>query len=373
MLSTTQKQWLALWLIPKLGPVKILKLVSQFGSINAVLTASRQQLEPLPFITAETKNAILEALSSPLLAKEEELIEKEQVTLICFDDDNYPALLKNIASPPVVLYQKGNSINLAEYLTLAFIGARKASYIAKTTCRETIIKLARIHSKTVIVSGLAYGIDSIAHQAALEAKLPTIAVLGNGLCFVYPEQHTNLARQIIEQGGAVISEFPMLQSPIPSNFPLRNRIISGISQGVVVVEAGEKSGSRITSNFALEQGKEVFAFPGAPNSHFTRGSNRLIQKGNAKLVLDPEDILEEYTFLQTQMQTPATATAATKETLLPIEKDILSMLEATPTQIDTIVANLNKPYQEIMQALTVLELKGYIQALAGQNYTLTHL
>ena len=214
-------------------------------------------------------------------------IEKNNVTIVTFFDESYPPLLKEIACPPPVLYVKGNPAVLSEF-SLAIVGSRTATSYGMNMACEFARKLSALG--IVIVSGLARGIDTAAHTGALANK--TIAVLGSGLLDVYPKENRKLV-QMIAKDGAVVSEFPLNTAPLKDNFPRRNRIVSGLSKGILVVEAAAKSGALITANCALEQNREVFALPGKPDDFFSEGANILIQNG-AKLVQNIDDILMEF-------------------------------------------------------------------------------
>ncbi len=217
-------------------------------------------------------------------------MNKNDISILFIEDENYPRILREIYNPPLCLYIKGNKSILNE-ISLAIIGCRDASEYGKNVAEEFAFNISK--TKINIVSGLARGIDSFAHLGAIKAKEKTIAVLGNGLDTVYPKENIKLAEEILNCGGTIISEFPLGTPPEKRNFPARNRIISGISKGVLVVEAKERSGTMITVDFALEQGRDVFAVPGNIDLINSFGTNRIIKEG-AKLITTWEEIVEEY-------------------------------------------------------------------------------
>ena len=272
-----------------------------------------------------------------------------------------------------MIYHRG-TLNLNDGLPLAFVGSRKASFAGKNQTKRIIHELSQAHKDIRVVSGLALGIDTAAHEGALEAGLATIAVLAGGLSSLYPTQNWGLADDILNSGGMLLTEFPMLTSPLPAHFPLRNRIISGLSHGVVVAEAGERSGTSITANYALDQGRELFAFPGPMDSKFHVGVNRLIQRGSAKLTLCAKDILEEIhpdtSFEKTHDKDPKAAVEAEDKwaQLEPREKMVMTTLEEGGLTADALAQKLGSPIHELLAILTTLEMQGLIYQQAGAKY-----
>ncbi|KJS87530.1 MAG: hypothetical protein JM58_04120 [Peptococcaceae bacterium BICA1-8] len=286
-------------------------------------------------------------------------LNKHNVKIIGLYDSNYPKRLKNIFDPPPLLYVRGNftETNLA----IAVVGARKASAYGK----KTALKLTGDLSKNgiQIISGLARGIDACSHQAALEGTGGTIAVLGSGVDIVYPRENLRLFNEIIiSEKSAVISEFPLGTEPMKHYFPMRNRIISGLADGILVIEAREKSGSLITAELGLEQGKDVFAVPGPIDSALYKGSHRLIKDG-AKLIDDVEDIFEEFGQLSLFKGEPINIT-----NLDSAEKIILAVLTSEPSTIEQIIINSKLPTKEVLRLLSLLEIKGYIKQVIGRKY-----
>lgn len=367
-LSDSTIALIALWLIPGLGPVRIKKLLKRFSSVETIFDASSLQLSEALELDKSITSLIPRALEADRLKRELALIERHQIEIIDFTTDKYPGLLKEIYSAPPILYKKG-VIDLGQGFPLGFVGSRKASYAGKNSCQKLIKELSVQQSNTVVVSGLAIGIDSVAHNAALDNNLKTIAVLANGLSTVYPVRNEKLAEKIC-LNGALVTEFPMTVKPTPSNFPLRNRIISGLSKGVVVVEAGERSGASITAGYTLEQNRELFALPGLADSKFHKGSNRLIQKGQAKLIMTAKDILEEFGPFNFQLSNddvinnlPTSVSDLNEE-----EQKVLEILEYGPVQKDTIAGMTGIPIKNLLPVLTNLELKGLIISKPGAVY-----
>ncbi|MCP4751544.1 MAG: DNA-protecting protein DprA [Proteobacteria bacterium] len=359
---------LALWLMPGLGPRRIGSLLEHFENVENIFQASPKNLADVLGVNSKFTGSIPKALDSDAFHEEVRLVEKYGLEVLDLTHEEYPHLLRETYHAPPVLFKKG-SFNLNLGVPLAFVGSRKSSFAGKNICQKLIRRLAEIRSDTVIVSGLAIGIDSAAHKAALDCGLKTVSVLAGGLSSIYPAQNRKLSEKIAEN-GALITEFPVKTKPVAVNFPLRNRIISGISKGVVVVEAGERSGASITAGYALEQNRELFALPGPADSRFYRGTNRLIQKGQAKLVMEAEDILEEiltepfdYKKGDVSNKIKETTTDLTME-----EKGILKLLEEGSAHQDALANGLNVPVHKLIATLTMLELKGLIVGKSGSVY-----
>ncbi|MCP4298239.1 MAG: DNA-protecting protein DprA [Proteobacteria bacterium] len=363
------KTLLALWLVPGIGPKKIQTLCEHFSNIELIKRAKVKELSQLEGINQTIAEEIVRAFDSKGLKRELELIEKSDVKLLGLTDPLYSQSLREIANPPPVLYIKGE-IDLNKGIPIAFVGSRKASYTGKSFCKQIIKELARQLPDTVVVSGLALGIDSVAHQAALENNLKTIAVLGSGLNQIYPSQNKKLSQEIIHQ-GALVSEFPLLTKPNAGNFPLRNRIVSGLSKGVLVVEAGEKSGALITAAYTLEQNRELFAMPGLPDSKFYLGNNRLIQKGHAKLILEAGDIVEEIlTYQQLDIFNTSKKNIENVESVEidESEKKIITLLREGEFSKELLSQRLDISLPKLLAALTTLEMKEIILSKPGAIY-----
>lgn len=376
-LETSTLQWLALALTPGLGPTRARRLTERFGSIRAVFAATLTELEA----------AGLQAVSAQALGtgRSLELAQDELVRavaggahVVSLEDPAYPSRLKEIYDPPIVLYVRGSVDALAQP-GIAVVGTRHPTPYGIGMAERLGCDLAA--RGLMIFSGLARGVDAAAHRGAVNAKGKTVAVFGTGVDVVYPKEHTRLVDQILSLGGAVISEFPLSTFAAPQNFPIRNRIISGISAGVLVVEAAEYSGTRITSRCALEQNREVFAVPGNVTNKNAWGPNTLIKQG-AKLVATWEDIWEELPAdvrltleppqpLESSRQETASLFADEESRLGPHERKILALLKADEaTQIDEIVEQLEPQLSssEIFAALFELELAGKVRQLPGKNF-----
>ncbi|MBU2511816.1 DNA-processing protein DprA [bacterium] len=359
---------LALWLIPGLGPRRIQKLYDCFSRVESIFNASISRLSEAAGVDNKIASLIPQALDSDSLKKELTLIGEHQVEVLDFTQSHYPKLLKEIYNAPPVLYKKGNA-DLNYGFPIAFVGSRKASFAGKNICQKLIKEISVLKPETIIVSGLALGIDSVAHNTAMDCGLKTIGVLANGLSSIYPVRNKSIADRLCEN-GALITEFPMTTQPTATNFPLRNRIISGLSRGVVVVEAGERSGATITAGYALEQNRELFALPGPADSRFYVGTNRLIQKGQAKLVMVARDILEEFGPVNLQLSGEDLIKNHTDTTKVLSEDElkVLSILDQGRVQKDVIVNMSGIPIQNLLPVLTNLELKGLIVCKPGTIY-----
>lgn len=296
-------------------------------------------------------------------------LQKENVDLIDFEDPRYPALLKQIPDAPFCFYLKGKLP--ADSYTFAIVGTRQATPYGKQAAEFFASSLARLG--ITIVSGLALGIDAEAHKGALAANGKTVAVLGTGLdkSSIYPPQNKQLAKEIVESGGALISEYPLGSQAEQYHFPERNRIISGLSLGVLVIEAPEKSGALITANLALEQGREVFAVPGSIFQKNSFGSNELIKKG-AKLTSNINDILEELNLKIDVINPEIGESGASEINISNEEKQILNILETEPQDLDKIIQKSKMRPQDVISTITLLEIKGLIKNLGGNNYIRKH-
>lgn len=358
---------LALSLIPEVGPNLLLHLMASFGSAQAALVASFEQLLLVPGIGAVTASAIHAFPWQKALEEELRLIERERVSLLVWGDPAYPEPLKHIPSPPPVLYLKG-SLQERDQAAVAIVGSRRLTPYGRAVAEQIASDLAS--RGLTIVSGLARGIDSAAHRGALAVEGRTLAVLGSGLGRMYPPEHRGLAERIAAS-GAVLSEFPIATPPHAGNFPRRNRLISGLSLGVMVVEAGLESGALITAGYALEQGREVFAVPGPITAPMSRGCHRLIKQG-AKLVETWEDVWEE---LKLRLNPPSLEIShskleTSKKAELPVgeEERLYRLLEAGPLQIDELIAQSGLPPSRIAPLLLSLTMKGLLEERPGKVF-----
>jgi DNA processing protein len=355
--------WLALNLIPEVGAASFHRLVKWLGSAEAVLTASTEALEQVTGVSREAARAVAGFPWREALDRELRVMETRGLDLLRFGDEGYPEPLATIYLPPPVIYVRG-MIQPQDRVSIAIVGSRKATSYGIAMAERISGELAL--RGVTIVSGMARGIDAAAHRGALEAGGRTIAVLGCGLGVTYPPEHGELSDQI-GANGAVLSEFPVFAPPKPDHFPRRNRIISGLALGVVVVEAGTESGALITANFALEQGREVFAIPGQVTARSSRGCHQLIKAG-AKLTEGWEDIWEE---IEPQVGPPSQVGTRAAAASPPLEQEevlIVDALEAGPLQIDDLIGRTRLPAGQMASLLLSLLLKGVIEELPGKSF-----
>ncbi|MFH1661560.1 MAG: DNA-processing protein DprA [Candidatus Falkowbacteria bacterium] len=357
------KYLVALTNFPKFGPVRITKIKKIFPDLGNAFNASYNEL-----IKTGIEGKIIEEFISERVKidpdKIMEELDKENIKILTIEDKNYPKLLSEIYCPPPLLYYKGSVDYLNEFC-LAVVGSRKYTAYGRQITEQIVKNLAQ--NNLTIISGLALGVDSIAHNSALEVNGKTVAVLGTGIDrkSIYPYSNTYLADKIIDSGGAIISEFPIKTPPLRFNFPQRNRIIAGLSLGTLVVEATEKSGALITSNYALEQNREVFAVPGNIYSPVSIGPNNLIKSG-AKPVTNAEDIIEALDLNQ------ITDYIENKKIIpdSPEEEKILAHINHEPIHINDIARILNLNITIINSALAIMEMKGMIKNLGNMQYVL---
>jgi DNA processing protein len=368
-------EWLAISLTPGLGPTRARRLVEYLGSVEAVFRATLTELEAtgIPAVSAQSLGT---GRSQELAHDELAHATVAGVKVLGLDDPAYPAQLKQIYDPPLVLYIQGNVEALSQP-GVAVVGTRHPTPYGTGMAERLACDLAG--RGLVIFSGLARGVDSAAHRGAIAAKGKTVAVFGTGADVVYPKENRKLVEQLLSLGGAAISEFSMGTSPTPQNFPIRNRIISGISIGVLVIEAAEYSGTRITSRCALEQNREVFAVPGNVTNKNSWGPNTLIKQG-AKLVATWEDIWEELPVEvrltlepkeADESQPGQTASLFEDDKLGPHERKILAVLKPDEaTQLDEVIERLEPDLSssEIFAAMFELELAGRVKQLPGKNF-----
>jgi DNA processing protein len=356
--------WLALGLVPGVGSILIKRLLDRFKTPEAVFRAPIKELLKIEGLGAKVAGEIQRGPLEEGVRREFSLLEEVGGKVITLKDDDYPKRLKDIYDPPALLYMRGE-LRSEDELAIAIVGSRKTSPYGRWFTEKIGQELA-LHGITV-VSGMARGIDSVAHKGALQGGGRTIAVLGCGVDVIYPSENRNLFYQIIER-GAVLSEFPMGSPPEGGHFPRRNRIISGLSLGAVIVQASAKSGSLITAGYALEQGREVFAVPGNVGAEGSRGTNRLIKEG-AKLVDSTEDILEEILpqWKRGKETTPPAGTPVPD--LSGEEKALYTLLGETPLHIDAIIRETQLDPGKVSSLLLNLELKGLIDQWPGKCFS----
>jgi DNA processing protein len=353
------RYWLGFNRVKGVGPARLQALLDHAGSIERAWAAPEPQL----YAAGLDKRAVasmLEARRKMDLDAYVAEVEACDCEVMTWDSPDYPSLLRQIAAPPPVLYVRGRFEPVDQW-AMAVVGTRRLSAYGRIITQQLVTSL--VMNGVTVVSGLARGIDAIAHRVAVEQGGRTLAVLGSGVDHIYPPEHQPLAEQIIAGQGAIISEYPLGTPPDSKNFPGRNRLISGLALGVLVVEAGERSGALITARFALDQDREVFAIPGNINSPVSRGTNRLIQQG-AKLVADVEDILTELNLRQIVEQVVA-------QTILPEtaeEAALVAQLSGQPVHIDELIRATGLPSGVVSSTLTMMELKGMVQQTGGMNY-----
>jgi len=372
----TELYWLALHLVPGLGARNALKLIRTFGDPQQAFHASLTELQSLGLREAVAQ-AIHAGISFEDAANEQRKAEAAGAEIIPFQDPRYPQRLKEIYDPPVVLYARGDT-ELLEAPSVAVVGSRRPTPYGAGAAQKLSRELSNLG--VAVISGMARGVDTAAHRGALEGRTGTIAVLGCGADVVYPKENGKLAEQIIER-GVIVSEFPLGTTAFPQNFPIRNRVISGLSLGVMVVEGAQYSGSLITARLALDQGREVFAVPGNIVSKLSWGPNLLIKQG-ATLVQEANDVIEQLPLpvrreLRLAEQEAARAEPARPaqssiwdKAVSPLGKQLLALLrEDASLHIDEIVRDLaERSPAEILSALSELELYGAIKQLPGKHF-----
>ncbi len=354
------KYWVGFSLIPGIGRVRLTQLENYFTNLEDAWKATPAELKRSGLDSGSIR-AITSWRPKISLEAEMEKLDRYGVKVLTCHDPDYPSRLKEIYGYPPLLYVRGSLLPEDEWC-LAVVGTRRATVYGRQVTEEIVADLAR--SKITIVSGLAKGIDSVAHHSALEAGGRTIAVFGCGLDIVYPGENAELARRVMQQ-GALVSEYPLGTRPKADNFPRRNRIMSGLSLGVLVVEAGKASGAMITAHLALEQNREVFAIPGSILSPASRGTNHLIQEG-AKLVRDYTDILEELNLTAVAQQVEMKELMPTSDT----ESLLLKQLGAEPTHIDEVCRSSGLSISTVSSTLAMMELKGLVKQVGAMNYAL---
>ncbi|MDQ7026609.1 MAG: DNA-processing protein DprA [Anaerolineae bacterium] len=354
------KYWLGFSLVQHIGSVRMLHLYKHFKSLAKAWHATENDLRDAG-LAAQPLTALLQSRSHLDLDAEMQKVESVGAQLLTLADDAYPMNLRVIPDVPPVLYLKGDLFP-TDKLALAIVGTRRATRYGRDAAHRMSHWLAK--NDVTIVSGLAQGIDAAAHQGALDANGRTIAVLGCGIDRVYPNEHKQLAQNII-QSGALVSEFPIGMPPTGQNFPRRNRIISGLALGVMIAEAPERSGALITAEMALEQGRDVFAIPANIFNPMGTGGNKLIQEG-AKLVMRARDILDELSIQYTVHESREKA-----QTIVPesdIEAVLLDLLESDPIHVDDIIRETGLATQDVTATLVILELKGLAQSVGHMQY-----
>jgi DNA processing protein len=356
-LSNENAFWLAFSYVRGVGAVRFRKLLNFFGELSAAWQADRSQLISAG-LTDKAADLVFETRKTLKPETLEDDLTRKGIKYLTWNSPDYPRYLMEIAQPPPVLYYTGKILP-EDDLAIAIVGTRNVTKYGKQIAHDTAAYLAG--SGITVVSGLARGVDGIAHQAAIDAGGRTFAVLGSGVDVVYPPEHRKLAHDIIHQ-GALISDYPPGTKPDGINFPPRNRIISGLSRGTVVIEAGERSGALITAKFALDQGRDIFAVPGSVLSQMSKGTNQLIAEG-ATPMTSPVIITDTLNLARTGNEH-----ISEQIEISTTEKNILSVLGDSSIHIDEICARTSLTIEKLTAELTMMELKGLVQRENGMEY-----
>lgn len=353
----------ALSLLPGIGPARFQKLLARFKDPERAWHVSERELLSLG-VDAKTLPALLERRRTLNLDREIDRLEALEVTVLTMDDPIYPMQLAEIYNAPPILYVKGE-ITRQDEQAVGVVGTRSPTVYGKELAARIVPQL--VSAGLTVVSGFARGIDSIAHNAALDAGGRTIAVLGCGIDVIYPAENRRLFHRIVEH-GAVVTDYPLGTKPDAFNFPARNRIVSGLTLGTLVVEAQHGSGALITADYALEQNREVFAFPGRATDRGSSGCNRLIREGRAKLVTSAEDILEELDLTVAVQQLAIKAVLPANDE----EGKLLALLSHEPVHVDELVRRTALPAPSVASTLMMLELKGAVRQVGSMAFVLAH-
>jgi DNA processing protein len=356
----SKKYWVGFNQVKGIGAVRLRALLDYFGNLEVAWYAPADALIAAGLSQRIVEN-VLSTRSGSMLDETWALIEQKQIQVLTWDDAGYPRRLKEIDQPPPVLYVRGAIADQDEW-AVAIVGTRRVTGYGRQVTQEIAAFLAQ--NGITVVSGLARGVDAVAHETSLRAGGRTIAVLGNGVDRVYPPEHVNLAKNILGQ-GAVVSDYAPGTPPDSANFPPRNRIISGLCMATVVVEAGDTSGALITANFAANQGRDVFAVPGNITAPQSKGTNRLIRDG-AQPLLRPEDILEALQLEQIPQKQSTRRLIPADE----LEQRLLSILADEALHVDEICVRSSLPVDKVSAALTMMELKGMVRHVGGMSYSM---
>lgn len=357
--SNEIKYWVGFTKTPGIGKARLTALKEHFGVLADAWKAPKSELVKAG-LDDKTAENVINFRRDFSLDNELKLLDKYKIRVLTIESAEYPALLKEIDDCPAILYVRGNLRDVDE-TCVAVVGTRRVTGYGRQITEDLVADLAA--NNITIVSGLAKGIDTVAHRSALDSNGRTIAVFASGLDIVYPPENLKLARDIIEH-GALVSEYALGTKPKAENFPRRNRILSGLSKGVLVVESGESGGALITAAFALEHNREVFAVPGSVFSAMSKGPNKLIQQG-AKLVRNCEDILDELNLAETTRQLPMCNLTSLDEE----EAVILKCITGEPAHIDEICRHTGLVASTVVSKLAIMELNGVVRQLGGMSYS----
>ncbi len=353
-----KRYWIGFNLIKGIGAVRMQALIQHFGDLELAWKASPVDLAEAG-LGRKVIERIIQAREEVDLRKLWEKIESQGIKILTWQDESYPGRLKEIDQPPPVLYIRGEYLP-DDLFAVAIVGTRRVTAYGRQITEEISSFLAA--NGITVISGLARGVDAIAHQSTLKAGGRTIAVLGSGVDKIYPPEHRGLAEQMMER-GAIISDYALGTPPDASNFPPRNRIISGLSLAVVVIEAGETSGALITAEFAAEQGREVFAVPGSILAPQSKGTNKLIQRGALPL-LSMDDLMQALDLTRVGEQKAARKVIPADET----EARLMNVLGSEPLHVDEIRNQAELPIEKVSATLALMELKGMVRQVGGMNY-----
>jgi DNA processing protein len=356
---------IALNLLPKIGPVRVRRLRDAFGSPSKILGTPIDRLRGVEGIGNELASAIQDWENRIDLARELRRVRELELSVLTMDDELYPRALREVYDPPLLLYVRGE-LKPQDNHAIGIVGSRRTTHYGTSMAKKLGFQLA--HAGLTVISGLARGIDTCAHEAAVAARGRTVAVIGSGLGQLYPPENDVLAEKIASGHGAVVSEFPIDMPPDKQSFPLRNRIVAGWCFGILVVEAPGRSGSLITTNQASDYGRNIYAIPGQVDRPTSVGCNRLIQSG-AKLVIDAQDILEDIDSLfSLAPHAPAREMTKPKIALSSEESAVYEALGTTETQIEEVIARSNLPTQVVSTTLLRLEMKRLVKQLPGKYF-----
>jgi DNA processing protein len=350
--------WIAFNLVKGIGPIRMRLLLDKFGEMQSAWEASTQELENAG-LSLKLIASIQDIRNSGILERTLKIIEDTKIDIITWNDTDYPRRLREIDQSPPVLYIRGE-LSEDDFWTVAIVGTRRITAYGRQVTNDIAAGLSRQH--ITVVSGLARGVDAVAHQASLQVGGRSLAVMGCGVDVIYPPEHARLAENIIAS-GALLSDYPPGTQPESGNFPPRNRIISGLAQAVIIVEASEQSGALITAAFAAEQGRDVFAVPGQLYAPQSKGTNRLIREG-AHIFVDVQDVIEKLNMVQivehrqARMVLPSDAQ----------EAKLFQILNREPLHIDEIRSQVNLPIETVSATLTMMELKGMVRQVGGMRY-----
>lgn len=359
-MSDPKLKWVGFNFVKGIGAARLQTLINYFGDVETAWDAPAESLRSAG-LGPKVIETFLQVRASISLEQIWQQIQSKGIQVLTWEDRSYPTRLREIEQSPPVLYVRGN-LQPEDDWAVAIVGTRRLSPYGRQVAAEISAALAR--SGVTVVSGLARGVDAVAHKAALDASGRTLAVLGSGVDRIYPPEHRKLAAEIANS-GAIISDYPPGTPPEGINFPPRNRIISGLSLAVVIVEAGKSSGALITAEFAAEQGREVFAVPGSITAPQSVGTNRLIQQG-ARPLLDPAEVLESLNLTMRYQHQTAKRILPADET----ESRLLELLSQVPTHVDEIYKHVELPIEKVTATLALMELKGMVRQVGGMNYVL---